>query len=427
MPHDYALLQWIQIGASAVMLLVGRAFLKINSRTLTEAPFLPVVSGYIAASAMSNLIRYRTDDITALRGITEKEYSEATSWWLCSAALFLFVYLLIVSLLGARPSRGADRVMNLLKGMRSRYIFVVIVLLVSYFLNPFRLRDYGVLTATTSADLQVGGLLISGFLTQLIAAVSLPIALARLWSGLPFLAISVAILLATGSKAIAAVYVVVCGFKAHTTERSSTRFSGLKRKIRSWFVLAILGACAGLLVVVSVSKRFNSSDVSLKSAMSASVVRFTQQDVASMIYARSEWRSELSRRYVRDTLYSFVPGFIWPGKPHNPAYEINALWGQNFTAASPSLFGALFLACNGAWYWSLLMFSGLSLGLIDGVTLRAQGIELSSHLHWLSIFNTAMLFEANFVIWFVQLIVLVAWRLWLVQRMRRQQFKSVGC
>ena len=307
---------------------------------------------------------------------------------------------------------------GILRKTRLWYICCATVLVAGLYLNPFRGRDYGVLNATDVYDLSTGGLLVSGILLFLLSAVTIPLLICRSILGLGFLLISLWLLLGTGSKAIGVVYFVVTCLELFRaggkfwTKCGRWRLSVTNIFLMGTAAIAVAAICAALLAK-SVSKRYGGEHVAVTAAASAAVGRFTQQELACLIHAEDDWREKFARTYIVDTVLSFVPGFVWHGKPKNPAYEINSLMGRGFTAASPFLFGAIFLACDGHAYWPLLVIVAVLLGGIDRLLSGRREVDFTDHIFWYLLYTNAMLFEGNFVIWLIQLFILVLWVAWL--------------
>lgn len=409
----FQLIQISIIAHSLLIFIIMYFFARKRQFPIYNFGFCLVVLAYSALSGMSNIIRDSIGHYTSLRAISEEEYSSAAQWWILSITLYCGIYFLTRS--ENFRSAGGDLQHSYIRKYHGfddfrntsavYVIFTLSIFILSLkFFNPYSKLDFGTITASSYNDLQVGGLLVDGILTYIYTALALAILPLSLWFGIPSVLLATYFLFATGSKGMAAGYIIFVYFAFQSRNNSN------KIKItylRKYLLMAGAILFASMLVVYSSRTRFGEDDISLISALSSSVGRFTQQDVSAVVYTFDEWRSAFQIEYVKGNLLAFLPGFLFPLKPINPAYEINNIYGGNFTAASPSIFGALFIIFNTYGYWiALPIFSYLS-GKFDN-RIHNNGYRMNNVGYaWLILQFYVAILEANFVI--AAYLTVIAW------------------
>jgi hypothetical protein len=413
MEISYLQLQLMQIVFGLVLFGVIYSRLRKRGTPISQVPFLIVLIGYVLASAISNALRELTYDWTALRKIGALDYLVATVWWCASVCLTVVFYFAGSHSKFGRVKKpwaehaAAPMVMKTLSLARTPYIIVGFLVLGSIYLNPFRNTDFGVLTARSESDLVVGGLLTASLLAALFSGISIPLFLSNIWLGLGAVGISIVLFVGTGSKGMAPIFLLM-------TVWTLIRYRSLPtlRQSRYLFrlLLPLFALSIPLVLLYSVRNRFQTDSIDLTQAISAALGRFTQQDVAAVIQQSGTWREAFREEYLRGVILSFVPGFLWPGKPINPAYAINSLYSYGFTAASPSLFGSLLIGTSDWAYWLVLPVISYGIGIFDNYFAGTRSAEIRVHYEWYLIYSWCALFEGNWVIWVVQILTLLLWR-----------------
>lgn len=280
------------------------------------------------------------------------------------------------------------------------------LLLIAKLANPYSGVDFGTQTASTETELQVGGLLIDGILTYCYTAFALAFLTLSFSAGIPFFLIGVFFLIATGSKGMAAGYVVFAFFALR--KRNSLPSQAVS-KGRLVFYGAIATGLSLTALTLATRLRFGTDDVSVLSALMSSVGRFTQQDVAAVVFSLDLWLSGFRWEYISGTLYAFIPGFIFPDKPINPAYEINNVYGGGFTAASASIFGSLLIIFGYYLYWLALFGFAFLSAKIDKRITSIHRIPRTKEYSWIILQIYFNILEGNFVIVSYLMVIIFAW------------------
>jgi hypothetical protein len=380
---------------------MGLRFRKIS---IYQYSFFLVIHAYNVLSSISNLIRFSLNHHYSLSVISEQDYIAASIWWAGSIFLFSVAYL------GAKV-RISDRAIPLSRDQRRNdgavgqnepikprlftYLVVLVVVLLIKIFNPFASVEFGTQTAQSLGDLQVGGSLIDGLLTYVYTALALAILPLSPLFGLPAFLVGIYFLLSTGSKGMAAGYVIFA-YLLFSKRRNNLLVKTKKRPAVIGGLIALV-ASATLLTLAS-RIRFGVADISVTDALTAAVGRFTQQDVAAVIYTLDDWRERFQVDYVMGNIMAFIPGFLNFAKPINPAYEINAVYGGSFTAASPSIFGALLIAFGSIMYWPVLTLIASAASWLDTKLIKLQPYSISRDYSWLVLHLYLAITEANFVI-----------------------------
>ena len=113
------------------------------------------------------------------------------------------------------------------------------------------------------------------------------------------------------------------------------------------------------------------------------------------------------------TVLGFLPGFLFPDKPLNPAYEITTtLWlSRSRLASTPAWFGSLLMLVQDWLYWPALGIASWLMCKLDGLICRSsdsEGIRLD--YEWLYIQSLVMIFEATYVVAVYQIAIIILWR-----------------
>jgi len=253
----------------------------------------------------------------------------------------------------------------------------------------------------------IGGLLVSAFIVNTLATVA--VCLLRYKFPIGLLAISLVTWLYThsGSKGMSAMYLL---YLATVVWRHRYQ---IRLGVLSWLLILGLLVFITIALPLGVKSRYGGS-YSFIEAAAIAVGRYTQQDVSAVLWSFSEWREAFAKSYVVDNLLSFFPGFLFAGKPMNPAYAINALYfggGGPISAASPSLFGAILIVTQEWLYWPVLLLTLIIIYKLDTFFCRHPQVRvLRFDYEWLYFYTLMVLFEATFVIAFGQLLIVFVWR-----------------
>lgn len=370
---------------------------------------------YNLLSSLSNLIRSSLGHHTALDVIGSQEYVVASIWWFCSITLFSVFYCIArapnlrnaIATNAAATNNGTAVQEQRIKFVQKRiYFTILMLLLIAKLANPYSGVDFGTQTASTETELQVGGLLIDGILTYTYTAFALAFLTLSFFAGIPFFLIGVFFLIATGSKGMAAGYVVFAFFALR--KRNSLPSQAVS-KGRLVFYGAIATGLSLTALTLATRLRFGTDDVSVLSALMSSVGRFTQQDVAAVVFSLDLWLSGFRWEYISGTLYAFIPGFIFPDKPINPAYEINNVYGGGFTAASASIFGSLLIIFGYYLYWLALFGFAFLSAKIDKRITSSHRIPRTKEYSWIILQIYFNILEGNFVIVSYLMVIIFAW------------------
>ena len=399
---------------ASILWLLSYRFISKKKISVRQFPFLNVLVLYFVLSALSNLLRSKLNHHNAENIIGLESYGYSLIWWLLSAFLFAIIYIRTVSKnLKFNKSVNNSLILSfshensLLFILKKLYILISIILVILIFLNPFSGSDYGVLSAKDESDLKVGGLLIGGLLLILLTSIVIPLLLVSPLFSISGIIFCVVMMINSGSKGMAGAYIVYIIFYLIKYKHYSPVFKN--NNLRKIFIGVSLISIPFIITLAN-QLRFGDSSIGLLESLMSVVGRFTQQDVASVIFSKDEWRENFRFEYNLGMISSFIPGFIYPGKPLNPAYAINEIYGMGFTAASPSLFGSLLISTYFTFYWPLLVFLAFIIGKIEGIFTSSKKINCLPHFEWYLLYSWISLFEGNFVIWIFQLSVLFVWR-----------------
>lgn len=378
--------------------------IRFQNISIFEYSFLLVVHAYSVLCAISNLIRFDLNHHYSLKVISEDDYMSASIWWALSIFLFSVAYLAAkVRVSGRTTARSGGQLLQdepfdqnePIKPKLVAYLIVLFAALLIKIFNPFSNIEFGVQSATSVNDLHVGGLLIDGLITYIYTALALAILPISFIFGVPAFLIGTYFLLITGSKGMAAGYVIF----AYLSFSKRANYVLVKTKKLPTVVGGLIALIASSVLLTMASRlRFSVDDISAIDALTASVGRFTQQDVTAVIYTFNTWREGFQVDYVLGNIMAFVPGFVNFVKPINPAYEINAVYGGSFTAASPSLFGALLIAFGSLMYWPALTLMAAAASWLDKKLINLQPYSISRDYGWLVLHLYLAIMEANFVI-----------------------------
>jgi hypothetical protein len=391
---DYGQAQCVQLGLCAIYCLVVRAFLQRSGSTWRQSPFLSLCLGYSVACAASNFMRYSMQDRTALGVIGEQEYIEGTVvWWVC-------LTLTTAGYCALHRRRGATSCSQPMTtaGSRGRletfYGLISAVGLIGFLTNPYRNVNYGNLNPSSPEAIVIGGLMVGGIFTMILATGAVGLFIVRPTLGYIPLLLTIFLFTYSGSKGMSAVLVL---YIVYLTWKMKTR-----RPV--WKVLRLLLPlmiyAVGLVLTLAVSFRGGGSDVRLSNAASTSLTRFTQQDVVAVLWANPDWMRESRNSYVFAQFASFVPGSLWHDKPRNPAYQVNALYapGGSVTAASVSVFGSLLIACGRWAFLPPLIVLGFLLAKLDRYVCSFPNYL---ELEWTYVFSLVMILETVYVLAFL--------------------------
>jgi hypothetical protein len=387
----YTIAQYVQLFLCTVYYVLVRACLRRTRTTWASRPFLMVVLGYSVLCAVSNLMRESALDRTALWVIPKDEYLRGTlMWWLSlfsATAAYLAVHARFRNVSRTRrPSVRSSR-------CPAEYFYAALFLvgLTAFAFNPYRNVVYGHLNPSSPDVILIGGLLVGGIFTMMLTAGALGLFLLQpVWGAIPAAA-AVGILTYSGSKGISALFVI---YVAYVIWRM--RHGRLVWKIAS-FLLPLVIYGSGLALREAVVFRYGGSEVPASAAVSMAISRFSQEEVFAVLWANPEWVSDFRPLYSLAQVTAFVPGFLWSGKPHNPAYEIDALYARNgpVSAASPSVFGSLLIMCG---RWGLLpsvVLLGVILSFLDR---RTAAFGNYHEIEWTYVYSIAMIFETVYVL-----------------------------
>jgi hypothetical protein len=262
-------------------------------------------------------------------------------------------------------------------------------------------------------EIAIGGLLVNAFIVNTLATVAVCLLRYKFLVGL--LAISLVTWLYTtfGSKGMSAIYLLYL-----TTVFWRHRYQ-MRLGVLSW--LFIFGSLVffAIALPLGVKSRYGGS-YSFIEAAAVAVGRYTQQDVSAVLWSFSEWRKAFAKSYFVDNLLSFIPGFLFAGKPINPAYAINALYfggSGPISAASPSLFGAIIIVTQEWLYWPVLLIVLIIIYKLDEFFCRHPKVRvLRFDYEWLYFYTLTLLFEATFTLALGQLFIVFLWRRLLMKR-----------
>ncbi len=405
MREPYVYIQLGQLLAWLICVTVTRHFLKQRKLTWRTSPYLLICFGYYLACIASNVLRYLLDDRTALWVIDVQDYLHGTVAWFGCLVISTAGYLL----LRKRPSLRIGLVRtttNRLTGSRLEIFYAMLFLagVIGYVENPFRGMDYGQLAPKSYESILTGGLMVAGVCTAIAASGAVPLFIMRPAVGLPCIATMIVLLTYSGSKAMGAVFSVYI-LSLIFTLRKQIRF-----RRWSWIGMTASAFIAFASLIASNAFRFQTSEVSTANAFAASLGRFTHQEVMAVLWANPDWRSISRADYIYAEVASFVPGFLWEGKPRNPALEINRLYVHNGSpaAASPFVFGSLMIATNSVgMFFATLLFAG-AMAVLDS---RLCGLSRYLHLEWTYLYCLVMVFETVYLVGVILMAVLLvcAW------------------
>jgi len=422
----YPDIQYIQFALSMALGFLAWVIIRRIGTSWDKAPFVWVITGYGAFSAISNLIRWELFDHTALWVITEDLYLYATLWWCASLIVSVLAYLWMLNQLEKRVSTSVQcqAVVNGVHRASARvplshrvrfYIVAGIFLALLYLLNPFGKKDLGILAPKSIDSMAQGGLLIGSFIFNTLAAVA--VCLLRYSPMVGLLAVSGVVWQYTGSgsKGLSVMYLLYLA-----------TFVWHQRRQKRWRIISLIvtvGLLASIIVVlpIAISARYGGRYF-FTEALPILLGRFTQQDAAAVLWASPTWRASFAPLYIKHTLLSFIPGFLFRGKPINPAYEINALYFGGvgiISAASPSLFGAILIVVKEWLYWPTLILIIFIICKLDAFFCRHPLVEDTRFDYgWLYFYTLVVLFEATFVMAFVQLAIVFVWRQFLSKQIK---------
>jgi len=207
----------MQVIFTIIIFCIAEWWLQKKCIYLSQVPFILVLLGYLLLCPFSNILRYELNDVTSVRTIGIHEYTASVVWWCGSATLAIISYLFPWRKNDGGKIKGIlnieDDMFKRLNGIiNTQYIFLLIILIGMYFLNPFAGIDFGVLAPNKESDLAVGGLLIGGIILITFSSISLPLVLSRPFLGWAAVIISLLGMLGTGSKGIAGVYLLFICF-----------------------------------------------------------------------------------------------------------------------------------------------------------------------------------------------------------------------
>ena len=397
---------WLQAGQT-VLCLIALLFCSLKLRrsglTWRECPFLLILFGYWPACIASNCFHYVNTDFPARSVMEDGDMLAGTSVLIAAYLLSAVGYL--ASRRRERPDNSQGIVPDAVRNQGGLIDVAALVLvlggLVTLAINPYRAGDFGIYDNTSTANLRVGGLLLSGVSLIAASAGITPLILRHPWFGIPCLAAVFLELTRSGSKAQGAVFALYVAMVFWQARRSQ-----MVRQSRKAFAVMLC-----LFIPWSLSEaskvRFRKSDGNLLAAASTAVGRFTQQEVFSVLAAQDDWRREFRVQYIVDNIASFVPGFLWSGKPINPAYEINRLYAPHgaISAASPSVFGS-FLIGGGI---AAALFGALLLGrLFASFDRRMVRRPWYLYLEWTYAGMVISVYETTFVPALIQWMIMAA-------------------
>ncbi|MGD0693668.1 MAG: hypothetical protein ABSB82_02320 [Terriglobia bacterium] len=413
---DYPTLQVFQLILCGILFFSARRYLRRSRISFSEAPVLIVLIGYFFVCALSNLFRYEAGVYVAVDTISDGSYFAATLWWCLSVVLTWAVYLATARRLcrwrtkqrGTEQSGPASSKENVPLSAYKYYGGALVLILVTIYFNPFSGRQYGIFEPRSLGELEVGGLLIEGVLFAIFSGLAIALTRGALFWAIPCLAIAGWQFAISGSKGMAAVFV---GYLA----AYFWRFRRLPQLRGRATLLAIaLGLAIVPALLVGVQHRFHDPNVTIADAFAGSLGRFTQQDVASVLWTASDWRNSFRSEYIRDNIRSFLPGFLFPDKPINPGYYINQMYvgsGGPVSAASASFFGSLLIVAPGWAYWVVLTPIAVLLGALDWFFSNPASVgDLRFHYEWLYIVDLVGWFETTYVSALAILVALALWR-----------------
>jgi hypothetical protein len=389
----------VQIG-EALLCALGAYFswTSFRGRLPKRIPLaLVVLYGYWFACIGSNFLRWAFGQWTALAVIDDGEYLFGATVWCVIMGIFTYAYLAATPFGDDVRAKPRPLVFPSEKRTLSRKAIAYCILvfgfgLTIYFLNPFRTVDFNLLTPSSVEEIVMGGLMISSVATMIAAAPVAGILLHRPLLG--FLAVgTVTWLLAnSGSKAIGAVFSGYMAALAFRNRRS------MKLTAASWFLIPILlvGSVAAFRYAQTVRAGPSDDPVSLADSVGAAVVRFTQHDVFVVLWANPDFTASIRSNYVLAQITGFIPGFLWPDKPPNPAYEINDFCAfGNTSAASVSVFGTLLIAAGRPWLFLLTAILGVYACRFDQFLQRSRDFGI---LEWNHFYMLVSIFETVYVL-----------------------------
>ena len=387
----YTVTQYVQLALCILYYLLASAALRLRRTTWGRSPLLMVCLGYAVACAGSNLMRALSLDRTAQWVIPEQEYLKGTVVWWLSLFSVTAGYLAIRPRSGKAPDSFRSAALAHRNRPEQFYAALFVVGLTAFAFNPYRKVDFGHLNPSSPEAILIGGLLVGGIFTMMLTAGALGLFIVQpVWGVLP-VALTVGILTYSGSKAIGAVLVVYVAYLIWKmrTRRFAWKLANL--------LLPLVIYASGLALRQASTFRYGSSDIGFSRAVTTAVHRFTQQDVVAVLWGNPEWVSDFAGRYSYAQVASFVPGFLWSGKPRNPAYEINALyaWHGSVSAASPSMFGSLLIMCGRWCFLPAIALLGAILARLDR---RISTFPHYREVEWTYLYSVAMMFETVFVL-----------------------------
>ena len=407
----YVRIQIGQVLAWLICLTITHRSLKSSKIGWRRSPFLVICFGYYAASVASNLMRYLSNDRTVLSVMGGEDYLAGTLAWYGCLVVATAAYLVVRK----RNNRNMQRfgaIAGVLRDSRLELIYVAIFLsgLIGYFANPFRSTDFGHLAPTSYNSILMGGLMVAGVCLTVANAGAVPLLFVRPALGIPCLTAIILLFTFSGSKALGAVFTL---YVAAILYKSSPQ-RGMRTLRLALVPMCIYGAFLSLMAATNY--RFKNSDATSSGAGAAAIGRFTHQEVFAVVWANAEWRSDMRERYLLGQLTSIVPGFLWDGKPRNPALEINQLYVNRGSpgAASPFVFGSLLL-CTGSFgvFFVIPIFAG-GMALLDA---HICDLRRYPHLEWTYCFSIIMMVETVFLIPVIMLPIL----LWLRRALVRAE------
>lgn len=411
---EYEQWQYVQIGLSLALAVFVWVTIRRRQIAVDEVPFVWMVIAYAMASPLANLIHWSNGEYKAAGNvITYSDYDQATVWWCASLIVTVGAYL--QWLRSEKRVRAAPESKTSTPNRSGAYIKALIVVAVLYMLNPFRGTDFGILNAQRLSDMRMGGLMVSGMIFIVFA--TLAVSLLRYAPLVGLLAILVAtwVYVQGGSKGMGALYML---FAAAWVWR--------QRHERPWNRLA-KPAVVGFLLLAAVALPAGvgvrgGGTVSLADSFKPAVGRFTFQEVASVVWSFPDWRISFAPAYVQNVLLGSIPGFLFPGKPLNPSYQITALYYGGVevaSSASPAFFGVILMVVQDWLYWPALMLVTFLVFKMDKFFFRSvRAGQVRFDGEWLYFTGLMALFEVNYVTFSYQIILAFTWH-YLLNRKRK--------
>lgn len=409
--------QYVQMALSIFWSIISWIVIRNKKINLSGILFVWIVIGYNFACGFSNLLRWDQGQYTAASLISSMDYDRATIWWCVSVSVAIGFYLTSLERRSKICGTSNDQIDARLGKI---YLFIAVLLLAAFFINPYRAVDFGIFRAARTGDLGVGGFLVSGLILGPLASIASGLLRYSRLMGITFSSITILLFSQTESKAVAVAYLIYLAVFIWTQRKRN-----LWKKL-SIPIAGILLLLATLTLPITVGKRAGRS-VTLEESVTASLYRFTIQDAASVVWASPVWRAEYGPTYFINTLSGFLPGTLFPNKPINPAYEINSLYlggGGYVSAANPSLFGSILLVFGDWFYWPVLLICVYIFMSIDRFFCRDTVVlSIRFDYSWLYFYTMAMIFESNFVAGTLNIIQLILWRYLLLRFARRRNSK----